>query len=348
MCTDRRSFMKFGALSAFAAWQNPPAPVPNMASQAKPITRDEYVQRQENARRYMREAGLGAVVITGGSSLRYFTGAQWGISERLFALVLPARGELGWVAPAFEKGRALEQIKFGADVRTWEEDESPHQLVASILKDRGVRSGKLGVEETVQFRFADGIAKAAPALQLTSADPVTARCRRIKSAHEIELMRLANQITLKSYEIALQSLKAGMTNLELAAKVAEAHRRLGAQDGGTLVLFAENSALPHGTTTPQKLREGDVVLMDSGCRVEGYESDVTRTTVFGKPTEKQKRVWDIVKNAQAAALRAARPGARCEEVDEAARKVIEDAGFGPGYKYFTHRVGHGIGLDGHE
>jgi len=353
MAIDRRDFIKIGALTTVAltvdgnTLANQDAPIKPMASQAKPITREEYLQRQETARRYMSDAGIDAVFLTGGTSLQYFTNAQWGLSERLFALVFPAKGELAWVAPAFEKGRALEQIKFGNDVRTWQEDESPYQLVASILKDRGVASGRLGVEETVRFAFSDGIAKAAPALRLTTADPVTARCRRIKSAHEIELMRLANQITLKAFEIALKSLKEGITTRELSAKVAAAHQQLGA-GGGALVLFGEHSALPHGTVTPQKLREGDIVLVDGGCSVENYASDITRTTVFGKPTEKQLKVFDVVKRAQASALKTARPGIACEEVDAAARKVITDAGYGPDYKYFTHRVGHGIGMDGHE
>lgn len=351
MTIDRRDFMKLTTLATVAAAVDDrvlagqdAAP---MASSARPITHEEYLRRQDNARGYMRESGIDAIFLTGGTSLQYFTGAQWGLSERLFAMVLPSKGEIGWVAPAFEKGRALEQIKFGNDVRTWQEDESPYALVGSILKDRGIASGKLGVEETVRFVFSDGVAKAAPSIKLTSADQVTARCRRIKSAHEIELMRLANQITLKSFEMALQSLRAGITHTELSAKVATAHSQLGAR-GGALVLFAEHSASPHGTITPQKLREGNIVLVDGGCSVENYASDITRTTVFGKPTDKQLKVFDIVKRAQAAALKAARPGVACEDVDAAARKVITDAGFGPDYKYFTHRVGHGIGMDGHE
>jgi len=355
MTFDRREFIKLGALSSLAMLASDTAAraddqdasgLPN-ANQAKPITRDEYLARQETARRFMREAAIDAVFLTGGTTMQYFTGTQWGLSERMFALVFPARGELAWVTPAFEKGRALEQIKFGNDVRTWEEDESPYQLVASILKDRGVVSGRLGIEETVRFVFSDGVAKTAPALKITSADPVTARCRRVKSAHEIDLMRLANRITLKAFEIASKSLREGITHGEFGGKISGAHQQLGAR-GGALVLFAEYSALPHGTITPQKLKQGDVVLMDGGCSVEGYASDITRTTVFGKPSDKQRRVWDIVKQAQAAALKRARPGAACEDVDAAARKVITDAGFGPGYKYFTHRLGHGIGMEGHE
>jgi Xaa-Pro dipeptidase len=354
MSLDRRDFMKYSALSAVGLAFNaqrelPPtiAQLKPMTDKVKPITREEYLQRQETARRYMREANLDAIFLTGGSSLSYFAQTSWGISERLFGMVFPAKGELAYVTPAFEKGRALEQIKYGNDVRTWEEDESPYKLVAAILKDRGIMTGSLGIEETVDFRFSDGLAKAAPALKITSADSVTARCRRVKSKAELELMRCANQITLKAYEAALATLREGITHVELGANIASAHQKLGAS-GGALVLFGEWSALPHGTVVPQKLREGEIVLIDGGCSVEGYKSDITRTTVFGKASERQLKLWEIEHRAQAAALKAARPGAACEDVDAAARKVIVDAGFGPDYKYFTHRVGHGIGLDGHE
>jgi Xaa-Pro aminopeptidase len=354
MTIQRRNFIKLSALSTAAmaldkssATAEQDASAVPTASHAKPITTEEYLKRQETARRYMRDAGIDAIFLTGGAGLQYFTNAQWGLSERLFALVFPAKGELAWVAPAFEKGRALEQIKFGKDVRTWQEDESPYQLVASILKDRGIATGRLGVEETVRYVFSDGVSKAAPGLKLTSADPVTARCRRVKSADEIELIRLANQITLTAFENALKTLKAGMTHTELAGKIASAHQQLGAR-GGALVLFAEHSAAPHGTVTPQRLREGDIVLVDGGCSIENYSSDVTRTTIFGKPTDKQLKVFDVVKRAQAAALKAARPGVACEDVDAAARQVVTESGFGPDYKYFTHRLGHGIGMEGHE
>src|SRR5215471_1892867 len=185
MTIDRRDFMKFGGLTTLAFAVDPSvleqdAAVKLLASQAKPISREEYVQRQETARRYMTDAGIDAIFLTGGTGMQYFTNAQWGLSERLFALVFPAKGDLAWVAPAFEKGRALEQIKFGTDVRTWQEDESPYKLVASILNDRGIATGRIGIEETIRFAFSDGVAKAAPAVKLTSADPVTARCRRIK------------------------------------------------------------------------------------------------------------------------------------------------------------------------
>src|SRR5205085_1694635 len=281
MSIDRRAFLKFNALGALALAADPKellgqdaGQLPNMAKRATPITREEYLERQERARRHMNEAGIAAILLTGGTSLNYFTGTQWGTSERMFAAILPAKGEPAFVTPAFEKDRALEQIKFAGDVRTWQEDESPYRLVAQILKDRGITTGKLGIEETVDFRFADGVAKAAPALAITSADPVTAHCRRVKTPHELELIRLANQITLKAYEVALKSLREGMTHVELGQKISAAHRELGAQ-GGALVLFGAWSALPHGTVTPQKLKEGDIVLIDGGCSVLGYQSDIT-------------------------------------------------------------------------
>jgi Xaa-Pro dipeptidase len=364
MGIDRRDFMKAGVLSSVALGfgaqsvigrelGREPVARPQesegmlMASDASPISTDEFAARQEKARAFMREAGIDAIFLTGGTSLHYFTGAEWGVSERLFAMVFPAKGDPAYVTPAFEKGRALEQIKFGNDVRTWEEDQSPYQVVAGILKDRKIATGVIGIEETVKFAFSNGVAKAAPGIRLTSADPVTAGCRRIKSAHEVELLRLANRITLQAFRSSLATIHEGMTHHELGEKIAAEHQKRGTS-GYALVLFGEHAAAPHGTVTPQILREGDIVLIDGGCKVEGYEADITRTTVLGKPSDKQLKVWEIVHRAQAAALKTARPGVPCEEVDAAARKVIVDAGFGPDYKYFTHRLGHGIGLDGHE
>ena len=251
------------------------------------------------------------------------------------------------MCPAFEEGRAHEQIA-GApdgenpDVRTWQEDESPYQRVAQGLKERGMATGKLGIEETVRFVFADGIAKAAPQATLTSATPVTAGCRMIKSAHEIALMRLANQVTLAAYEAVYHALREGMTQHDVGDLIAAAYGQMGFP-GEASVQVGEYTALPHGSRTPQTIREGSIVMIDDGCDVEGYQSDITRTFVLGKAPEpvgdKMRKVFDIVHRAQAAALAAARPGAECGSVDAAARKVITDAGYGPDYKYFTHRLG---------
>jgi Xaa-Pro dipeptidase len=317
-----------------------------------PITREERQERYERARKLMSENALDAVVLMEGTSLKYFTGIRWWGGERLFALVLPAKGAAFYVCPAFEEGRAREQIANAPDgtqpdVRTWQEDESPYLRVAQGLKDRGISSGKLGLEETVRFVFEDGIAKAAPQVAVTSATPVTAGCRRIKSAHELALMRLASQVTLAAYEAVYRALREGMTQQQVGDLIAAAYGQLGFP-GEASVQVGEYSALPHGSTTPQVIREGSIVMIDDGCTAEGYQSDITRTFVLGKASDKMKKVFEIVHRAQAAALAAARPGIECGAVDGAARKVITDAGYGPDYKYFTHRLGHGMGMDGHE
>jgi Xaa-Pro dipeptidase len=319
-----------------------------MVSDVSPISSEEHKARVRSAQRLMVEGDLDALAVGPGTSLAYFTGAEWGLSERFLGLVLTREGDPAWVTPAFEKQRALEQIRIGTDVRAWEEHESPYDLVASILRDRKVGGGRLGIEEAMPFVFADGIAKAAPALRLRSATPVTAGCRMIKDSHEITLMRRACQITLRAHRAVFASLKEGMTQAQVSGLCTQAHRRLGV-GGGALVLFAANAAYPHGTKKPLPLKAGDVVLIDGGGSLHGYHSDITRTGVFGAPpTPRQRLVWDLVRKAQEAAFGAARPGAECQAVDAAARQVIADGGFGPAYASFTHRLGHGIGMDGHE
>jgi Xaa-Pro dipeptidase len=321
-------------------------------AEAKPITTAEREQRIERARQLMVENKMDAVMIMGGTSLVYFTNIHWWMSERTFALILPVKGSPFYVCPAFEEDRAREQIASGpggndAEVRTWHEDESPYQRVAEGLKARGLSTGKIGMEETVRYVFSEGVSKAAPGLQLVSGTPVTAGCRMIKSQHELQLMTLANQVTLAAYEAAYLSTKEGMTQNDFGAMVQAAHAQQGFR-GDASIQVGEFSALPHGSATPQVIREGTILLMDGGCVVEGYESDISRTVVLGKPTDKMKQVFEIVHKAQSAALATAKPGVQCQAVDAAARKVITDAGYGPDYKHFTHRVGHGIGMDGHE
>lgn len=321
------------------------APLPDPPS---PVTVEERQARLARARGKLAEAGLDALVLGPGSSLAYFTGAEWGLSERFLGCVVTRSGDPVWVTPAFEEDRAREQIRVGTDVRAWQEDESPYTLVAAALRERGAATGRVGIEETMPFAFSDGVAAALPAARLAGAAPVTAGCRMVKDAHEIALVRRACAITLHAYRAVFASLREGLTAAQVSGWVAAAHRRLGAR-GGALVLFGSDAAFPHGTREPRALKAGDVVLVDGGCSVHGYESDVTRTGVFGAPpTEKQRRVWDLVRRAQQAAFDAVRPGVECQAVDAAARKVIADGGFGPGYRYFTHRLGHGIGLDGHE
>ena len=323
----------------------------SMKGQATPISVDERRGRLEKARRLMRENGMQALLLTGGTSMDYFTGIRWGLSERLLAAIIPATGSAFLVTPKFEEERAMEQAHLGplgkdADVYAWEEDESPYALIAKGLKARGLSTATIGAEETVRFVFADGAAHV-PGVSVVSGTPVTAGCRMVKDAHEVALMRLAAQVTLKAYEAAWKTLKDGMTQSEFAGLVQMAHRQLGF-DGSAGVQVGKYSALPHGSATPQVVHEGTILLIDGGCKAEGYSSDISRTFVLGRATQRMKDVFEIEHRAQTAALRTARPGLPCEAVDAAARKVITDAGFGPDYKYFTHRVGHGMGMDGHE
>jgi Xaa-Pro aminopeptidase len=364
---SRRRFLKTGSVVASASAVLPAlgqtadnksslpaaiATLKSLRSEAKPITAEERAERQEKARRLMHENNLSAIMLTQGTSLNYFTGIRWWGGERLFAMVLPAKGAAFYVSPAFEEGRAREQIALSPegkdpDVRVWQEDENPYARVAQGLADRGIASGTIGFEETMKFVFTDNIRKAAASASFTSATPVTAGCRMIKSAHEIDLMRLAGKITLAAYEATYKTLRVGMTHEEVVDLVVAAHGQLGFEGEG-LVLFDEFSAFPHGSVTPQVIHEGTIILIDGGGTVEGYASDITRTFVLGKATEKMKQVFEIVHRAQSAALAAARPGVEAGSVDAAARKVITDAGYGPDYKYFTHRLGHGMGMDGHE
>ena len=364
---SRRRFLQTGTIAAgtsiaalapaLSAEESPSLP-PSIASlrswkdQARPITSEERNARQEKARQLMQANHIDALLLTEGTSLEYFAGVQWWGSERLFALVLPAKGRALCICPAFEEGRAREQLAASpegknADVRTWQEDDNPYQLLAQGLKDLGTSTGTLGMEERVRFVFSDGIARAVPQLNIASGTPVTAGCRMIKSDHELELMSLANKVTLTAYHAAYQAVREGMTRPDLENLIMSANQRLGFP-GEVDIDIGENSSFPHGSIVPQVIREGTLVLIDGGGPVEGYQSDISRTFVFGKPSDKMKKIFDVVHRAQASALKAARPGVECQAVDAAARKVITDAGYGPNYKFFTHRVGHGIGMDGHE
>jgi Xaa-Pro aminopeptidase len=323
------------------------APLKNMVGDVKPLDAADHAARVEKARRLLASNRLDALFLEAGTNLRYFTGVSWWRSERAFGAVLSPRKDAVWVCPAFERHRAEELIPKGQEVRVWEEDESPYALIAGTLKDLGAAGGRLAVDPSLPAFVFFGLRGAAPSLELIDGSVVTDTCRGTKSAKEIAYMDLANKITKLAFRDAFARLSEGMTTRELASAISAALRQMGVS-GGAGPEFGPNTAFPHGSTAARNLRPGDAVLADGGCSVEGYAADVTRTVFFGRPTEKQQRVWEVVKRAQMAALEAARPGAACETVDRAARRVVEEAGFGPGYKFFTHRVGHGIGMEGHE
>ncbi|GAA3762833.1 M24 family metallopeptidase [Terriglobus aquaticus] len=328
------------------------AALKNRKSEAVPISNDERARRVQRAQELLQQQKMGALLLAGGTSLVYFTGLRWGNSERMMAYVIPARGAAFIVCPFFEEARVRERLSTvpGGDtirVYTWLENESPYKLVSKGLMDAGLRTGSLGIEEKTPFVFADGIAKACPGWHIVDGTPVSAGCRMIKSPAELALMRLANQVTFEVYEAAWKAGHPGMATSDFSALVAAAYSRVGFP-GFASCETGIYSALPHGSVTPQVIRENDIVLIDDGCTVEGYYSDISRTFVYGTPTDKMQRVFEVVRKAQTAAREAAKSGNECQSVDAAARKVITDAGFGPDYKTFTHRLGHGIGMDMHE
>ena len=342
-----------GSGAAFAEQaQSVPDPIralKPMTAGIVPITADERRARIAKAQKLMAEQKMDAVFMEGTASSFYFADMRWGQSERTFGLVIPAKGDLAYVCPKFEEDRARELIKFGTEVRTWEEDESPYKVIAGIVKDRGVQHRRIGMEERVRFFIADGVRKEATGFEVVDATPVTAGCRIYKSKAEIALMQRANDVTIEAYRAAFKTMRAGMTQGELSSNISAAFRALGFT-GSASVQVGKWSALPHGSITPQQLREGDVVMVDGGTSCEGYASDITRTTVFGKASQRQIDVWTKELEAQTAAFKAMKLGATCESVDAAARAVIVKAGFGPEYKVpgLPHRTGHGIGLEGHE
>jgi Xaa-Pro dipeptidase len=360
MPTRRRFLESAAALGAIPQpVAEPPAPslppsiaaLSSLSAQVRPITTSERESRLERARQLMRENKIDALFLAGGTSLSYFTGVRWGNSERLFAAVVPVSGKSFAICPSFEEGRAREQLNAGpledADVLTWQEDESPYRLLAIGLQNAKISAATLGVEDRTPFVFADSLAQASPGIKLVSATPVTAGCRMIKSGHELELMQLANNATLAVYQAVFQALAPGMSAQQASGLINLAYARVGFRGEASFEVGAASSN-PHGSIARQVITEGTPVIMDDGCTVDGYQSDISRTFVLGKASDRVKRVFDIVHQAQRAALDAARPGVPCQAVDAAARKVIADAGFGPDYKFFSHRVGHGIGMDGHE
>ncbi len=323
----------------------------SQTSDIVPITLEERRQRIAKAQQLLLQNKMDALVLESGTSLEYFTGISWWPSERTLAAVIPSKGEIVYICPGFEEPRFRELITIGNKVIVWQEDESPYSKIVEALNVTGTSSGNIGIEEQVRFFIYDGIRKLAPDLQYLSGDPVTMPCRMIKSAAELALMQKATDITVAAMKKGMNSLKEGVSPGEISAIVNRAHREMGATPDFALILFGIASALPHGSIKPQQLKKGDIVLMDCGCRVEGYSSDITRTFVFGAdPTQRQLDIWNLEQKSQLAGFSAARIGVACEQVDIAARKVITDAGFGPGYKLpgLPHRTGHGIGMDGHE
>ncbi len=361
MSTHRRDFLKWAGVAAFGSvalsrCQAPTSEVSqdflagltSMTGDIQPIQKLDFANRHNRARSLMRREGIDSLFLSGSTNLYYFSGINMGGGDRLFAMFLPQEGSPVFVCPAFELGRAKESIKYGEDdIHLWEEDEDPFMLAGEILREKGIAKGVIGVDEDLPYWYYYRLAQAVPDARYRNADIVTHELRMVKEPKEIALIRRAVEVTIKAYEAAFKTIHPKITAHELSQNISLAMRKLGASGGGW-ASFESASSYPHGTMVQYSLREGSVILVDGGCRVDNYTSDITRTITFGKPREKVTKVWDTVWRAQKAAIAVIRPGIACQEVDRAARRVVEEAGYGPGYKYFNHRLGHGMGLKGHE
>lgn len=356
---NRRDFLKTAAVSAFgmaagvkisaanrSAGEIFPANLNDLTSELPDFTRVDYLSRQDKAREWLAKTGIDALFVEGGSNLSYFTNLSWWSSERVFGFLLSPHSDMVWICPAFEKKRAEEEIEYGRDILVWQEHDGPYPLFADYLKSIGKPSGKLGIDPNARSFINEGIRRAG-GVEVVDGSIITENTRAVKSEKEIIIMDAANRITKLAFKKGFSQLDAGMTTADLGKIIRQAHTDLGASGGG-FALFGPNAAFPHGTKNVRNLQQGDVALVDGGCSVKGYQSDVTRTAVLGKPSDELKKVFETVWNAQQAAFKAIRNGAVCGEADAAARREMAKAGYGADYEYFTHRLGHGIGTEGHE
>lgn len=357
---DKRSFLKATALTLVGSAISPlvisaekKLPLdnfPTVSMDIIPISAFERKNRITKAQALMQKEGFSAIILEPGAAMDYFTGIQWWRSERLTSVVIPREGEIAVVCPFFEEPSIRESLSVGSDVRVWQEHESPFMKISQILKDRGVDKGKIGFENTVRYFVLENTMSLLPNASHTSADLITLGCRMYKSIHELQLLHKANEVTLRAYEYVYSQLKIGMTQHDVKLLMKSTLSTLGGSSPWCLALFNEASAFPHGTKAEQFIKEGSVVLMDSGCSVHGYQSDISRTFVIGTPTKQQRHVWNTVRQGQEIAFEKAQVGVEAGHIDDAVRKYYESLDFGPKYKLpgLSHRTGHGIGMEGHE
>jgi Xaa-Pro dipeptidase len=353
---SRRVFLQGAAASpllaagvAFAGDSAAPAHK-SLTGDAKPISAEERHARIAKAQSLMAQRKVAALLVESGSSLEYFTGVRWHRSERTTLAIIPASGDVLVVTPAFEEPSVRETLQVGGDVRPWDEHENPFEKIVRGLKDRGINSGVLAAESTIRFFIVAGIRQASSAYEIIPADPIVRACRLIKSPAELALLQVANDVTIEALRQVHGQVVVGMSGPDIAALMDQATVSLGGSPEFSLVLLNEASAYPHGSVKLQKIREGSVILMDCGCAVHGYQSDISRSWVFGQATARQRKVWDTVKRGQEIALQTAKINVPVGAIDDAVRKYYESEGWGPGYRLpgLSHRTGHGIGLDGHE
>ncbi|MFN4095223.1 MAG: M24 family metallopeptidase [Sphingomonas sp.] len=356
MRLTRRGLIAAGALVPFGfsavarAAETDLSVLQPITDDAVPIGREERAARLARAQALMKANGIGAVLIEPGASLLYFTGVRWGRSERLTAAVIPVEGDPIIVTPFFEEPSVRESLGIPAEIRVWQEHEDPFAVVAGFLREKKLLGRPLGIEETARFFAVDGMWRALAGVKIVSANPVVRGCRMFKTPAEIALMQKAADVTLAAYRWTYPRIETGMTPADIAALMTAATVKLGGQVAFNLILLGEASAYPHGTGKPQRVVKGEVVLMDCGARVHGYESDISRTFVHGTATAEQRKVWEHVRAGQQRAFAAAQLGTPAGRVDDAVRGWYATLGYGPDYKLpgLSHRTGHGIGMDGHE
>ena len=326
------------------------ATLSDITTSSRPITVNERKARIKKAQSLMTKSNVAAMILEPGAAMDYFTGIQWWRSERLTAVVIPREGDIAVLCPFFEEPSIRESLKVGDDVRVWQEHESPFALVQQILNDRNVTKGRLAFEHSVRYFVLDGVMSLMHQMQHTSADPITQGCRMFKSDHEIALMHKANEITLRAYQYVHANLALGMSQQDVNQLMSSAQAQLGGSGIWTMALFNEASAYPHGSKQAQTINNGSVVLMDCGCAVHGYQSDISRTFVFGEPSKKQQKIWQTVRKGQQIAFEKAQIGVPAGAVDDAVRAYYQSQGLGPEYQLpgLSHRTGHGIGMEGHE
>lgn len=324
----------------------------NMTQNVQPITETEFEQRIAKAQAIMAENNIAATYINAGTNLYYFTGTRWYASERMVGAIIPQQGEIKYITPFFEVNTLNQYMTIKGEIKGWQEHESPYQLFKQTLAEMNILSGQIAIDESTAFFIADGIKKAAPEFSLIDAKSITAGCRAEKSDHEIALLQQAKDMTIAVHKAVARILRVGISTQEVTNFIDQAHRKVGATAGSyfCIVLFGEDSSYPHGVKSPKNLEENDIVLIDTGCQVEGYNSDITRTYVFGEPNQRQRDMWQVEKLAQKAAFDAANIGTACGDVDVAARNYLASQNMGPDYETpgCPHRTGHGIGLDIHE
>ena len=338
------------AMTPLLARAQAAAGLTSMSTGAAPISVAELNARVAKAQRLMQAQGVKALVIEPGASMIYFTGVHWGRSERPTVAVIPAEGEPLIVTPHFEEPSVRESLRIAAEVRAWHEDQDALAVAADWLRSNGLANGVVAFEETTRWFVAERLLKAAPGLKPRTGDAVVRPCRMIKSPAELALMQLATDITIAAYRATYPQVQAGMSNGDVGKLMNANTMALGGAVEFALILLGPAAAYPHGTRQPQVVKEGEIVLMDCGCNVFGYQSDVSRTFVFGEASKRQRQVWDQVARGQQVAFEAAQVGRPAGSVDDAVRGYYTSLGYGPGETLpgLSHRTGHGIGLDGHE